>query len=72
MGPVSGHPGAFPGCAAHLSYDSRWVAYTNTPQLGCIKFKISLASIISNVNIAVYLHTGKKKKKSAARRASPD
>lgn len=70
MGPASGHPGAFSGCAAHLSYDSRWVAYTSTPQLGCLKFKISLARIISNVNSTVYLHA--EKKVTAARHLSPD
>jgi len=63
VGPVSGHPGAFPGCAAHQSYDSSWVAYTNTPQLGCLEFKTTLARVISNVNSTVYLHTGTKKKK---------
>lgn len=70
MGPVSGHPDAFPGSAAHPSYNSRWVAYTNTPQLGCLKFKISLARVISRVNSPVYLHTGKEV--TAARHPSPD
>lgn len=73
-GPVSGHSGAFPGGAAHLSYNSRWVAYTTTPQLACLKFKISLARVISNVNSTVYLQTeGKKKKKgvTAARHLLP-
>lgn len=61
MGPVSGRLGAFPGCTAHLSCNSRWVAYTTTLQLGFIKFKISLARVISSANSSVYLHIHTKK-----------
>lgn len=67
MGPVSGRPGAFPGCTAHLSCNSRWVAYTTTLQLGFIKFKISLARVISSANsIVLSSHTHTKKKTSCS------
>ena len=66
MGPVSGRPGAFPGCTAHLSCNSRWVAYTTTLQLGFIKFKISLARVISSANSIVYLHIHTQKKTSCS------